>query len=217
MIELGVEVEADYRDEIPIEVKDLLLELTRSLVTGRKKSSWWSYGRCWNRIPDVKVLIVRIEIVNLQLFLITLSTSANAGRDGLEKFNTVINIARRRRFQLPDWQLRLWHVFISYGTWFVRWLNFNTIIWLRNLFVSIYVSHLKEKVTSKVTKTRTKIFCKFIVHANHFHFVNSKLHCPSSRLASREAEIFSRNNFTVGKINKREEVVGKEKWTVNTT
>lgn len=89
-------------------VKDLSQGLT-TLVTGRKKSSWRSYGRCWNCIPHVKVFVVGFEIVNLQFLLITLTTSSNAGRKGLEKLYATVYITGRGRFQLPDRLFRLRH------------------------------------------------------------------------------------------------------------
>lgn len=89
-------------------VKDLRQGLTRTLVTGRKKSGWRSYWRRWNCIPNVKVVAVRLEIVDLELFLITLSSSADARREGLKELHAA-DVAGRRRLELSDGLLRLRH------------------------------------------------------------------------------------------------------------
>lgn len=85
--------------------------LTRTLVTGRKKSGWRSDWRRWNRIPNVKVVAVRFEIVDLELLLITLSSSADARREGLKELHAA-DVAGRRGLELSDGQLCLRH----YGT-----------------------------------------------------------------------------------------------------
>jgi hypothetical protein len=93
-------------------VKDLFLDvfrkLTRTLVAGREKSSWRSDWRCWNRIPNVEVLVIGVEIVDLELFLITLTSSTDAGGEALEELHAA-HSARRRRFELAHRLLRLRH------------------------------------------------------------------------------------------------------------
>lgn len=88
-----------------------LFGIAGTLVTWRKKSCWRCYGRCWNRIPNVEVLIVGLEIINLELFLVALTTSPNAGREGLQELDAV---AGRRRFQFAHRLFRLRHA--THGT-----------------------------------------------------------------------------------------------------
>lgn len=89
------------------EVKDLCEWLTRTLVTGREKSSWRSYGRRWNCIPDVEVLVVGgVEIVDLELLLITLAATPNAGSEAFEELDSA---AGRRRLQLANRLFRFRH------------------------------------------------------------------------------------------------------------
>lgn len=83
--------------------------LTGTLVTGREKSGWRSYGRRWNRIPDVEVLVGGgVEIVDLELLLITLAATPNARSEALEELDSA-EVAGRRRLQLANRLLRLRH------------------------------------------------------------------------------------------------------------
>lgn len=83
--------------------------LTGTFVTGREKSGWRSYGRRWNCIPDVEVLVGGgVEIVDLELLLITLAATPNARSEALEELDSA-EVAGRRRLQLANRLFRLRH------------------------------------------------------------------------------------------------------------